>query len=107
MLWLLKHTPNSDVTRRYIDTSNFDKTQIITDAKEALSRHEMEFGVREQLQSLIPDNLYREYQNFIPLLSGDAQDWYFHLDAIFLTALPVELKISFFPKDISCIAWMN
>ena len=42
--------------------------------------------------SQTPDELYREYQNYIPLLSDDAQDWSFRLVMLFSNALPVSLK---------------
>ena len=60
--------------------------------KEELSQLKLEFRVRGQIQSITLDELYREYQNYIPLLPEDAQDWSFHLVVLFLNALPVTLK---------------
>ena len=82
----------SIVTRRYVGTSDFDRTAIITDVEDALSKLKLEFRVRGQMQFITPDELYREYQNYIPLLPDDTQDWSFHLVVLFLNALPVSLK---------------
>ena len=82
----------SIVTRRYVGTFDFDRTAIIMDVEDALSQMKLEFRVRGQIQSITPDGLYREYQNYIPLLPDDAQDWSFHLVVLFLNALPVSLK---------------
>ena len=82
----------SIVYRRYVGTSDYDKTQIITDVEEALSDIKLERQMRGQLHTITLDDLYREYQNFIPLLPADAQDWSFHLVVMFLNALPVDLK---------------
>ena len=84
----------SIVTRRYVGTSDFDRTAIITDVEDALSKLKLEFRVRGQMQFITPDELYREYQNYIPLLPEDAQDWSFHLVVLFLNAFPVTLKRS-------------
>ena len=63
--------------------------------------------MRGQLHTTTPDDIYREYQNFIPLLPADAHDWSFHLVVMFLNALPVDLKNLLFIKDISCPASGN
>ena len=80
------------VNRKYVGTSDFDKTQIVTDMEEVLSDIKLERQIREQLLRTNPDDLYRVYQNFISLLLADAQDWSFHLVVMFLNILPVDLK---------------
>ena len=42
--------------------------------EDALSQLELGFRVRGQIQSITPDELYREYENYIPLLLDDAQE---------------------------------
>ena len=39
----------SIVTRRYVGTSDFDRTSVITDVEEALSKLKLEFRVRGQI----------------------------------------------------------
>ena len=80
------------VQRRYVGSSDFDQSEIIADVETELSRLKLETRVRGQHQHMSPDELYRRYQDFIPLLPDDAHDWSFHLVVMFLNALPVTLK---------------
>ena len=82
----------SIATQRYVGTSDFDRTAIITDVEDVLSQLKLEFKERKKVQSITPDELYREHQNYIPLLPDDAQEWLFRLVMLFLNALPVSLK---------------
>ena len=56
----------SIVNDRYVGTSDFEKTQIITDVKETFYRIKLECQVQGQVQTITPDDLYREYQNCTP-----------------------------------------
>ena len=60
--------------------------------EDVLSQLKLEFKERKKVQSITPDELYREHQNYIPLLPDDAQEWLFRLVMLFLNALPVSLK---------------
>ena len=58
----------SIVQRQYVGASDYDQSQIITDVEHALSQLKMEFKDRHRMRFLTPDDLYRRYQDFIPLL---------------------------------------
>ena len=80
------------VHRRYVGSSDFDESEIIADVETELSSLKLETRVRGQTHCISPDEMYRWYQYFIPLLSDDAHDWSFHLVVLFLNALSVTLK---------------
>jgi len=84
----------SIVQRQYVGASDYDQSQIITDVEHALSQLKMEFKDRHRMRFLTPDDLYRRYQDFIPLLPQDANEWSFHLVVLYLNALPIHLKES-------------
>ena len=54
----------SIVHRRYVGTSDFDHSQIITDVEHELTRLKSEFRVRDQPWTLTPNDLYRRYQDY-------------------------------------------
>jgi len=67
--------------------------------EQELARFKMEFRDRHRLLFLTPDDLYRRYQDFIPLLLEDANEWSFHLVVLYLNALPVHLKESVVARE--------
>ena len=62
--------------------------------EQELTRFKVEFRNRHRLRFLTPDDLYRHYQDFVPLLPDDANKWPFHLVVLYLNALFVHLKES-------------
>ena len=82
------------VHRQYVGASDYYQSQIITDVEQELTRFKVEFRNRHRLRFLTPDDLYRRYQDFIPLLPDDANTWPFHLVVLYLNALSVHLKES-------------
>lgn len=57
-----------------------------------LTHLRLKYRFKGQVQTLTPDDLYRRYQDFVPLLLEDANEWYLHIAVLFLNALPVTLK---------------
>ena len=80
------------VNKRYVGTSDYDLSKIITDVERELTHLRLEYRFKGQVQTLTPDDLYRRYQDFVPLLLEDANEWYLHIAVLFLNALPVTLK---------------
>ena len=80
------------VNKRYVGTFDYDHSKIITDVERELTHLRIEYRFKGQVQTLNPDDLYRRYQDFVPLLLEDANEWYLHLAVLFLNALPVTLK---------------
>ena len=83
----------SIVHRRYVGTSDFDHSQIITDVERELTRLKLEFRVRNQPRTLTRNDLYRRYQDYVPPLPDDANESSFHPVVLFLNALHIHLKI--------------
>ena len=78
--------------RQYGGASDYDQSQIITDMEQEITRFKVKFRNRHRLRFLTPDDLYRHYQVFVPLLPDDANKWPFHLVVLYLNALSVHLK---------------
>ena len=76
----------------YVDFYYFDQTKIITDVETELSRLKLEFHIRNRSKSSTSDDLYRHYQDFIPLSLGDVHKWLFPLVMLFLNILLVHLQ---------------
>ena len=71
------------VHRRYVGSSDIDELEIIADMEAELSNIKIETRVSGQTHCISPDELYRLYQDFIPLLPDDAHDWSFYLVVLF------------------------
>ena len=80
------------IQHRYVGSTYFDKTQIISDVKTELSRLKLEVRVHGQVQLISPDELFCQFQDFILLLPNDAHKWSFHLVVCSSTHYPVRRK---------------
>ena len=58
----------------------------------ALSTLKLEYYYKGNLISLTPDDLYRCYIQYLPLLLSDAMIWYLSLVTLFYHALPLDLQ---------------
>ena len=65
---------------------------MLADISIALSYHEIISHHKEMTISLIPDDLFSHFLEFLPLLSSNASNWSFSLVTLFFHALLLELQ---------------
>ena len=82
----------SIVNKRYVGTSDYDHSKVIMDMERKLTHLRLEYRFKGQVQTLTPDDFYRRFQDCVPLLPEDANEWSFYLVVLFLNASPVTLK---------------
>ena len=64
----------------------------MSDISLALSTLKLEYRDKGNLIPLTPDDLYRRYIQYLPLLSFNAMTWSFSLITLFYHALPLDLQ---------------
>ena len=64
----------------------------MSDISLTLSNLKLEYRFKGNLITLISDDLYRRYIQYLPLISSDAMTWYFSLVTLFYHALPLDLQ---------------
>ena len=65
---------------------------MMSDISKALSSLKPEFQLRGKHFNLIPDDLFRRYIQYLPLLPSDAMTWSFSLVTLFFNAFPTDLQ---------------
>ena len=70
----------------------YDSNQMMSDISLALSTLKLEYRDKGTLIPLTPDDLYRRYIQYLPLLSFNAMTWSFSLITLFYHALPLDLQ---------------
>jgi len=65
---------------------------MMSDISFALSSIKLEYRYKGNFISLTPDDLYRRYIQYLPLLPSDAMAWSFSLVTLFYNVFPLDLQ---------------
>ena len=77
-----------------VGTKTYDSNQMMSNIPLSLSNLKLEFLFKGNVISFTPDDLYRRYIQYLPLLPSDAMTWSFSLVTLFCHALLLDLQDS-------------